>query len=166
MDVNQNMCVVGLSGGKLTLWDLKFNEIKIEIYLPKPSTSFSSISLTKKYIFATDTTLPNNIAYCFDIQTTKLKGSLVIDSLEPTLKGLRFQDNHHVIISAEGLWFLRYSATGQVLESTKGMFTTFPKTSQCSITVINDQYLVSGGVDGYIFIWNSLYQCIKVIKCF
>ncbi len=46
------------------------------------------------------------------------------------------------------------------------MFTTFPKTSQCSLIVINDRYLVSGGVDGYIYVWNSQYKCIKVIKCF
>ena len=91
---------------------------------------------------------------------------MIIDSLEPTLKGIRFQENHHVTICADGLWFMRYSASNNVLELTKGMFTTFPKTSQCSITVINQSYIVSGGVDGYIYIWNSFYECIKVIKCF
>jgi len=46
------------------------------------------------------------------------------------------------------------------------MFTKYPKTSQCSIVNINDKYLVSGGVDGYIYVWNSVYECIKVIRCY
>ncbi len=31
---------------------------------------------------------------------------------------------------------------------------------------VNADYVVSGGVDGYIFIWNvQLHHCVKVIKC-
>lgn len=81
MDVNDNLCVVGVLGGKLMLWDMKFDSVKIQINLPSLSVAFSSISLTDKYIFATDCSLPSNIAYCYDIQTTKLKASTVIPSL-------------------------------------------------------------------------------------
>jgi WD40 repeat protein len=46
------------------------------------------------------------------------------------------------------------------------MFTQFPKTSQCSITNMDNKYIISGGVDGYVYIWNDKYECIKVVRCF
>ena len=67
MDVYQNLCIVGVLGGKLYVWDLKFEEIKISITLPKQSLSISSISITKRYIFVTDNTYPSNIGYCYDV---------------------------------------------------------------------------------------------------
>jgi hypothetical protein len=81
MDINEHLCVVGTSGGRLVIWDMKFDVIKVDINLPKPSASFSSISLTSKYIFVTDNSLPHNIGYCFDLQTTKLKSFAEIPSL-------------------------------------------------------------------------------------
>jgi hypothetical protein len=65
-------------------------EVKVEIKLPEPSVSFSSISLNNKYLFCTDNTHPNSIAYIFDLKTTKLKGSCIIISREPILRGINF----------------------------------------------------------------------------
>ncbi len=44
------------------------------------------------------------------------------------------------------------------------MFTHFPKTSM--LCVVNfGSYVVSGGVDGYVYIWQtSNFQCSKAIK--
>ena len=44
------------------------------------------------------------------------------------------------------------------------MFGRFPKTSMLCVASFG-HYLVSGGVDGYVYIWlSSTYQCLKAIK--
>lgn len=43
------------------------------------------------------------------------------------------------------------------------MFRIFPKTSMTCLSVVNDTYLISGSVDGYVFLW-AHYQCQKVMK--
>lgn len=56
--VVDKLCLVGLIGGTLLLWDLEFLEIKLEILLPEISTNISTVGLTSKYIFATDGSTP------------------------------------------------------------------------------------------------------------
>lgn len=45
----------------------------------------------------------------------------------------------------------------------KGMFRIFPKTSMTCLSVVNETYIISGTVDGYVFLW-AFYQCQKVLK--
>lgn len=63
------LCLVGLIGGTLLLWDLEFLEVKLDILLPEASINISSVGLTSKYVFATDGSTPNNLAYCYDLRT-------------------------------------------------------------------------------------------------
>lgn len=45
------------------------------------------------------------------------------------------------------------------MEVIKGMFGRFPKTSICCLAKAGE-YLVGGGVDGYIYVWK-----IKTLRC-
>ena len=76
--------------------------------MPTGSINFSSLSLSGRHIFCTDSTLPNNNVYCYDIRTTKLKARGSLGSFEPTLKGVSWGSNIHVTVAADGVWFSRY----------------------------------------------------------
>lgn len=43
------------------------------------------------------------------------------------------------------------------------MFRIFPKTSMTSICAVDETYLITGSVDGYIFLWAN-FQCQKAMK--
>jgi len=46
----------------------------------------------------------------------------------------------------------------------KGMFGRYPKTSMSCIGVIGE-YVVSGGIDGYVYVWKiSSYKCSRALK--
>lgn len=119
--------------------------------MPYGSTHFSAIALTSKFIFCTDTTQPSNKVYCFDFRTVKLKGQSRLGSYEPTLKGKGWGTNHLVCVGADGLWYSHFN--GEELCVTKGMFGVYPKTSMTCLDIINNNYVVSGSVDGYVFLW-------------
>jgi len=53
------------------------------------------------------------------------------------------------------VWFARYSLSNNIVDITKGMFGQFPKTSMAALDKISDKYVISGAVDGYVFIWNK-----------
>ena len=132
--------------------------------MPTGSINFSSISLSGKYIFCTDSILPNNNVYCYDLRTTKMRACGSLGSFEPTLKGVSWGSNFHVTVCADGVWFSRYiEAEGKKLEITKGMFRIYPKTSMTCVAVVDETYVISGSIDGYVFLWAHL-QCQKAIK--
>lgn len=54
LDVRDKLCLVGLGGGYLVLWDMEFLEIKVEVMLPEGSLHVTTVSVTSKYLFATD----------------------------------------------------------------------------------------------------------------
>ena len=95
--------------------------------------------------------------HAFDIQTGKLLGTSIISSLEPTFRGIGFGDHHLVTIGADGVWFSKYSLNDSEFRLTKGMFGKFPRTSMNCITKVGTEYIITGGVDGYIFIWSNEY---------
>ena len=115
LDLKGKLCVTGTIGGRIIVWDLEFFEQKVNISMPSGSTHFSSLSLSGKYIFCTDSILPNNNVFCYDFRTTKLKARGSLGSFEPTLKGLSWGANHHVTVAADGVWFSRYSESGSVV---------------------------------------------------
>ncbi len=43
------------------------------------------------------------------------------------------------------------------------MFRIFPKTSMTCLSVVDETYVITGTVDGYVFLW-AFYQCQKVLK--
>ena len=65
--------------------------------------------MSKDFIFCTDTQTPHNFVYCFDIRTCKLKATTLIPSYEPMLKGINWNNNHHVTAASDGVWFMKYS---------------------------------------------------------
>lgn len=119
--------------------------------------------MSDDYIFCTDSQQPHNAAYCYDIRTCKLKAASIIPSYEPVLKGIAWTRNHHITAGADGLWFIKYSESGAELEIVKGMFRVSPKTSMTCLCVVDSVYVISGTVDGYVFLW-AHYQCQKVLK--
>jgi hypothetical protein len=66
---------------------------------------------------------------------------------------MSFLENCHVTIAADGVWFMRYSISNNMIDITKGMFGQFPKTSMTALDKVEDKYIITGSVDGYIFIW-------------
>jgi hypothetical protein len=74
------LCLVGLIGGTLLLWDLEFREVRLEILLPEKSSTVSTVGLTSRYIFATDSSTPSNFIFCYDLRTAKLLAAKEIPS--------------------------------------------------------------------------------------
>ena len=72
--------------------------------------------------------------------------------------------NFHVTAAADGVWFSCYNeAEGIQLDITKGMFRIYPKTSMSCLAVVDETYVISGSIDGYVFLWAHL-QCQKAIR--
>lgn len=163
MDMKGKLCLVGLVGGRLILWDLEYMEQKLNIKAPEPTVNFSSLSLTSSYIFCTNTQQPHNQIFCYDIRTAKLKAKSFIPTYENTLKGANWGISHHVTVSSDGVWFSKYSENTKQFEIVKGMFRIFPKTSMTCVSAVDETYVITGSVDGYIFLW-AFYQCQKVMK--
>lgn len=162
--VVDKLCLVGLIGGTLLLWDLEFLEIKLEILLPEISTNISTVGLTSKYIFATDGSTPNNFVYCYDLRTAKLISSKIIPSLEPAVKSINPTEDLHVIACADGIWITKMHKSSKDIEVIKGMFGSYPKTSMTCLAHAGN-YLISGGVDGYIYVWRiSTSKCCRALK--
>jgi hypothetical protein len=67
----------------------------------------ATVSLTSRYLFATDASQPNNLAFCYDIRTAKLKASAIVPSLEPALRGIPISEDLHATCCADGVWFMR-----------------------------------------------------------
>jgi hypothetical protein len=45
------------------------------------------------------------------------------------------------------------------------MFGKYPKTSMTCLCQVRHNYLASGGVDGYVYLWSiTTSSCIKVVK--
>lgn len=88
----------------------------------------------------------------------------LIKTFEPILKSITLSQGLHVIAVADGIWFIRMVKENKEVEIMKGMFKRFPKTSMlCMINFEN--HIVSGGVDGYIYVWKiKTAQCVKAIK--
>ena len=92
-------------------------------------------------------------------------GIVETPSFEPIFKGISFGDHHLVTVSADGVWFHKFSIqNGNKFEITKGIFGVFPKTSMTCLTKISNQFIVTGGVDGYIFVWSNDYECRRAHK--
>lgn len=134
MDINDCLCAVGTVDGKLIVWDLNFNTIKIEISLPKPSTGVSSINLIYPYIFTTDTS-PTPICYCFCLFTSKLLSHCPLSTPFPILNSCHLP-TLQITCHSTGLCFQHYSSTTTKLTSIKGMFQQYPKTAQTSLKTI------------------------------
>ncbi len=50
------------------------------------------------------------------------------------------------------------------LSATRGMFGQYPKTSMICLQKA-DNYVITGGVDGYIYVWNiEKMKCCKALK--
>ena len=159
--VEGGACLVGLRGGGVVLWDLEFREAKIEIMLPEGCLIVSSVGITPKYLVVTDSSQPNNFIFFYERRTAKMKAFSKIPSLEPVIKSATVR-NTHVTASADGLWF--FSERSGEIEVLKGMFGKYPKTSMLCLGASGD-YLVSGGVDGYLYVWRaSVGQCIKALR--
>ncbi len=163
MDINDCLCAVGTADGKIIVWDLNFNTIKIQISLPKPSTRVSSINLSSPYIFTTSScTSPT--CYCFSLTTSKLLSHCPLPTPSPILHSCHLP-NLQITCHSTGLCFQHYSSTTAKLTSTKGMFLQYPKTAQTSLTRIGEM-VGSAGVDGYVYLWSSKARCVGVVKCF
>jgi hypothetical protein len=97
-DVQGRLCLVGLPGGTLLLWDLQFLEIKLELLLPVGALNVTTVSLTNRSLFATDTTQSPPSAYCYDIRTGKLKSFTQIATFESALKGITAGEELHAYV--------------------------------------------------------------------
>jgi WD40 repeat protein len=143
---------------------MEFVEVKLQVMLPEGSLTVTTVSLTPKFLFATDASQPNNLAFCYDIRTAKLKASALIPSLEPALRSIAVGDQTHVTSCADGVWFVQAEGSKDQLKVVRGMFGHFPKTSMACLAQAGD-YVLSGGVDGYIYAWRIASQrCTKALK--
>ncbi len=97
------------------------------------------------------------------MRTTKFKAKAQILSYEQTFKGINWGINQHVTVAADGVWFCKFVESTCSVEVVKGMFRIFPKTSMTCICAVDEVYLLTGSVDGYIFLWAHL-QCQKAMK--
>lgn len=110
VEVREKLCLVGVLGGFIVLWDLDFVEPKLEFQLPEISLGISTIGFTTKHIYVTDTKQPNNSVYCYDLRTTKLLSHSKYTSLEPMLKSLTIA-KYHITACADGVWFSHHSTS-------------------------------------------------------
>jgi hypothetical protein len=132
--------------------------------LPEGSLHVTTVSVTSKYLFATDASQPNNFAYCFDLRTARLKSSSIIASMEPSLRSISVGEDTHVTSCADGVWFMQAGVIKDQLKVTRGMFGHYPKTSMACLAQAGD-YVISGGVDGYIYAWRiATLRCTRAMK--
>ncbi len=132
--------------------------------LPEGSLHVTTVSLTGKFLFATDASQPNNFAYCYDLRTAKLKSSSLIPSMEPALHSTSVGEDTHVFSCADGVWFMQAGVVKDQLKVTRGMFGHYPKTSMACLAQAGN-YVISGGVDGYIYAWRiATLRCTKALK--
>lgn len=132
--------------------------------LPEGSLNITSVGITHKYVFVTDNSQPNNLAFCYDIRTAKLKYFAKIPTLQPTVRGISIGQSTHIVCCADGIWFIGAMKNPEELVVTRGIFGQYPKTSIICIEQAGN-YVIGGGVDGYIYVWKiSTMKCTKALK--
>lgn len=88
----------------------------------------------------------------------------LISTFEPVLKSITVGQNLHVTVAADGVWFMRMLKEDKEVQIVRGMFRRFPKTSMLCV-VSFENYVISGGVDGYLYFWKiKAGECVKAIK--
>jgi hypothetical protein len=127
--IRDKFCLAGAYGGYLVLWDLEFLEAKLRILLPEGSLNVSTVGLTSKYLFATDNTQPNSLAFCYDIRTAKLKCYAKIPTIEASVRSIAIDDSKYVTAGGDGIWLIDVLKNPEELKVTRGMFVHYPKTS-------------------------------------
>lgn len=74
--------------------------------LPEGSLNVTTVGLTSKYLFATDNSQPNSLAFCYDLRTGRLKSHAVVPTLEAALRSIIINENMHVTACGDGIWFM------------------------------------------------------------
>jgi WD40 repeat protein len=88
----------------------------------------------------------------------------MIPSFEPAMRSITVGDDTHVTSCADGVWFMQALRNSDQLKVTRGMFGHFPKTSMVCLYQAGN-YIISGGVDGYIYVWKiASMRCVKALK--